>query len=651
MPDLVVTSFGSPSVSILRNTVAPCTVPAPSLVSVSSLNGQTIAVRYDEDVTSGSALNPANYSINGGAVSLTSAVMKPDHRTVVLSVSGLSSQPSTPFILTASGIKACIQGASGGGTASGLVQSFPPLISIDLGNPPESYYPGSVYSFRNHSIAVTAAGINSIGWNQDRANFLYETIAGDFDLKVRVSRLDIVLGYTSAGLMVRENLNPGSRNYTILALAAGWAGNYQAWSRDAADSLESFWPNQSADSYRVDYPNGWMRLQRTGQTFTAYISTDGTNWQQVAQATPSAAYPATAYVGLATTSSAEGVPTTAEYNDFGPVVPPDVTPPVVTCPANIVTTTAPGQCAAFVSYSPTATDNSGRVTVICSPASGSTFARGVTTVGCTATDASGNSASCSFTVAVQNPAPTVTITGPASGAVYPVGTTVNFTGTFTDNAGDIHTAQWMFDAITQAGTVNESAGTVSASRSFAVPGVYMVALTATDACGNSATASTVGGLTAMVVIYDPNAGYVTGGGWINSPTGAYTASLSLTGKANFGFVSKYKKGMTVPDGETEFEFQVASFNFHSTSYEWLVISGAKGQYKGSGTVNNAGNYGFMLTAIDGQINGGGGVDKFRIKIWNKSNNDATVYDNQLGASDSANPTTALGGGSIVIHKE
>ena len=40
----------------------------------------------------------------------------------------------------------------------------------------------------------------------------------------------------------------------------------------------------------------------------------------------------------------------------------------------------------------------------------------------------------------------------------------------------------------------------------------------------------------------------------------------------------------------------------------------------------------MLTATDGQINGGG-VDKFRIKIWDKNNGDAVVYDNQMGQGD------------------
>ena len=126
--------------------------------------------------------------------------------------------------------------------------------------------------------------------------------------------------------------------------------------------------------------------------------------------------------------------------------------------------------------------------------------------------------------------------------------------------------------------------------------------------------------------------------------------MSLSGKANFGFVSKYQKGATVPTGDTEFQFKAGNLNFKSNVYEWLVVAGARAQYKGSGTINGAGNYGFLLTAIDGQIAGGGGTDKFRIKIWDKGTS-AVVYDNQNGTSDDGNDATALGGGSIVIHSK
>jgi hypothetical protein len=108
------------------------------------------------------------------------------------------------------------------------------------------------------------------------------------------------------------------------------------------------------------------------------------------------------------------------------------------------------------------------------------------------------------------------------------------------------------------------------------------------------------------------------------------------------------KGTSTPTGETEFQFKAGIMNFQNSTYEWLVVSGARAQYQGVGTINGAGNFGFLLTAIDGQITGGGGTDKFRIKIWDIATVNI-VYDNQMGALDTGDASTALDGGSIVIH--
>ncbi len=43
---------------------------------------------------------------------------------------------------------------------------------------------------------------------------------------------------------------------------------------------------------------------------------------------------------------------------------------------------------------------------------------------------------------------------------------------------------------------------------------------------------------------------------------------------------------------------------------------------------------------------GGGVDKLRLTIWNKSSGQI-VYDNQPGAPDNADPTWPVGAGSDV----
>jgi hypothetical protein len=159
-------------------------------------------------------------------------------------------------------------------------------------------------------------------------------------------------------------------------------------------------------------------------------------------------------------------------------------------------------------------------------------------------------------------------------------------------------------------------------------------------------------LTVMVTVFDPSGGFVTGGGWIMSPVGASTLYPTATGKANFGFVSKYKKGSNIPEGQTEFQFKAGDLNFHSSTYDSgsLVVSGHKAQYKGTGTINGIPGYKFVLTAYDGQAPGGGGVDKFRMKITQQISN-AVIYDNRMGGSDdidNADPM-AISGGSIVIH--
>jgi hypothetical protein len=184
---------------------------------------------------------------------------------------------------------------------------------------------------------------------------------------------------------------------------------------------------------------------------------------------------------------------------------------------------------------------------------------------------------------------------------------------------------------------------------FAEAGVHDVCVSGTDSAGNTGEE-----VCTFLAVYDPSAGFVTGGGWINSPANACyltTACEGLTGKANFGFVSKYKKGQQTPTGNTEFKFKAGSLNFHSENYEWLVIAGARAQYKGVGTINGGGNYGFMLFAIDANLTPSTDVDLFRIKIWDKDNGDMVVYDNNVGGGDNTDPTAQIGGGSIMIHKK
>jgi large repetitive protein len=91
----------------------------------------------------------------------------------------------------------------------------------------------------------------------------------------------------------------------------------------------------------------------------------------------------------------------------------DTQNPTVTCPSNINFTT-PGfndLCGIVTYATPGGSDNCAVQSVVCSPASGTCFPVGMTTVTCTAKDTSNNMGSCTFKVIVSNPC---TITCPAN---------------------------------------------------------------------------------------------------------------------------------------------------------------------------------------------------------------------------------------------
>ena len=305
----------------------------------------------------------------------------------------------------------------------------------------------------------------------------------------------------------------------------------------------------------------------------------------------------------------------------------DTTPPALTMPDNAVVE-ASGPGGTIVAFSVKALDVvDGSVPADSSRASGSTFPLGTTAVICWAADTRGNRVTNSFTITVVDSFPP-TVTGLEA---VPSPVAINTPVVLRALAGDpaaggsrVAGAAYTFDGtnflvmLPQDGTFDTCSELVVANLGpFSRPGVYTIQVRAWDEPNNVGESELL-----FLPVYDPSAGFVTGGGWINSPAGAFHPELEqfagVVGKATFGFVAKYQKGANVPTGNTEFQFKAGDLNFKSTAYQWLVVAGARAQFKGWGTINGDGNYAFILTAIDGQVSGGGGADRFRIKIWDDS---------------------------------
>jgi HYR domain-containing protein/IPT/TIG domain-containing protein/WD40 repeat protein len=150
----------------------------------------------------------------------------------------------------------------------------------------------------------------------------------------------------------------------------------------------------------------------------------------------------------------------------------DSTPPVITCsPSLDRECTSPS--GATVTYSTTATDTCDPSPVVaCAPASGATFAIGTTNVSCTATDATGNSSSCSFAISVHDTTPPAITCSPnvMRECTSPSGASVTYTTSATD--------------------VCDSTPTIScapASGSTFPRGATTVSCTATDDSSNAAS--------------------------------------------------------------------------------------------------------------------------------------------------------------------
>jgi hypothetical protein len=260
------------------------------------------------------------------------------------------------------------------------------------------------------------------------------------------------------------------------------------------------------------------------------------------------------------------------------------------------------------------------------------------TVTTTCTDAAGNVTTKSTQVVVPQ-----SMGSSKSNTAVRINTPVNLGGVLSDVGGMTSPTQFIVESARSAGSIAQPSGSTG-NYIFTTPGVYKVRTRETD---NST--SPVADSEATVVVFDPSGGSTTGQGWVIVPGDSYTGDLGLTGKLGFSFSSKYTNAKN-PTGNTQVKFKRGNFEFNALNYNYLTISGNRAQVQGVGKVNGETGYNFILTVVDGNTKGGV-VDKFRIKVWNKSTG-AIVFDNQCGASDAEDPTAAVGSGStIVIRKK
>lgn len=223
-----------------------------------------------------------------------------------------------------------------------------------------------------------------------------------------------------------------------------------------------------------------------------------------------------------------------------------------------------------------------------------------------------------------------------------LGTTINTSAYFTDSdTSDTHTAIWDWgDGTTSVGVVNESlgSGTFSGSHIYTSAGVYTITAVVQDNTGFRDISTFQ-----YVSAYDPTPqSLFTGARIFTSQTGSYISNPNLSGQVQFGVLARYSGAQATAN--VSMSFKLANLDFKSNTTNLLVTANGKATLRGTGTINGAGNYSYLITGLDSLQNGGQGTIRFQIK--DQLGN--LIYDTQPGATDTANPTTSVTG-QVIVH--
>jgi glucose/arabinose dehydrogenase len=151
---------------------------------------------------------------------------------------------------------------------------------------------------------VTGSGAN-IGGTADGFHYVYQPMSGDGEIVARITGVQAVTVNSKGGIMIRESLAANSANVAMI-LTGG--NRFQFQVRSSTGATTSNWSGNQT-------PPHWVKLVRSGNTFTAYRSSNGTSWTLYAASPVTVPMGTDVYVGLVMTSNNNSVLGTATLDN------------------------------------------------------------------------------------------------------------------------------------------------------------------------------------------------------------------------------------------------------------------------------------------------------------------------------------------------
>jgi hypothetical protein len=196
-----------------------------------------------------------------------------------------------------------------------------PWTCADIGSPALA---GTQSFDPNTGTWTISAGGSDITGTSDQFHFVWQTLTGDGSVVADVLSQTDSSSNAKAGIMLRASTDPGAPNYAVL-VSPGVGIKVQVRSAEDGTTSKIANPTGTAPVY--------LKVTRSGNTFSAYTSSDGATWTLIAGSTFTF-NPGTALLaGLAATSHNAGVVGTAAFDDVqvsGSTSPPPPPPPAIT---------------------------------------------------------------------------------------------------------------------------------------------------------------------------------------------------------------------------------------------------------------------------------------------------------------------------------
>jgi hypothetical protein len=183
------------------------------------------------------------------------------------------------------------------------------ITIIGLDNPWSTQDVGAVAATGNatnsggtFTVAGSGADIQGVA---DEFRYAYQTASGDCTIIARVASIQNVNGWSKAGVMIRETLAADSKN-AFCAVTPTHGMTFQRRLTTAAATAVS-----NISGFAAPY---WVRIVRTGNTFTGSRSADGLTWTTMGTVT--IAMGTDVYIGLAVSSVADGTLCTSTFDNI-----------------------------------------------------------------------------------------------------------------------------------------------------------------------------------------------------------------------------------------------------------------------------------------------------------------------------------------------